>query len=78
MKFWNRTHSMNVEEAQAKLGDIDVLFLGDSITEGWRGTSSGRPIARAKGASKVFRKYFSKDAGKYDGLSLGISADTVS
>jgi lysophospholipase L1-like esterase len=33
----------------AKRGDVDVLFLGDSITDGWRNERGGGP---------VWRKYF--------------------
>ena len=33
--------------AIAKKGDIDILFMGDSITDGWR--TAGKP---------VFEKYF--------------------
>jgi lysophospholipase L1-like esterase len=33
----------------AKKGDIDILFMGDSITDGWRSPKSGKP---------VFDKYF--------------------
>lgn len=30
---WNEMHAKNL--ARAKAGDLDVLFLGDSITQGW-------------------------------------------
>lgn len=70
-------HKMNVEAANGKT-DIDVLFLGDSITEGWMGTSRGHDIARAQGTQDLFSKFFD-GAGieaKYEGLALGISGDT--
>jgi lysophospholipase L1-like esterase len=75
--WWQKVHQMNVDTA-SKRTNIDVLFLGDSITEGWHGTSRGHEIARAKGAQAIFSKYFEghgKDA-KYDGMALGISGDT--
>jgi lysophospholipase L1-like esterase len=28
----------------AKKGDIDILFMGDSITDGWRSPKSGKPV----------------------------------
>jgi lysophospholipase L1-like esterase len=68
---------MNVDAANGKT-DIDVLLLGDSITEGWHGTSRGHEIARAGGAQDIFAKYFD-GAGidaKYEGLALGISGDS--
>lgn len=46
-----------------KLGpEIDVVFLGDSITQGWEG----------KGV-QVWRKYF--EGGPYSSLNLGMSGD---
>lgn len=68
---------MNVAAAMSK-SDIDVLLIGDSITEGWHGTSRGHEIARAQGAADIFAKHFDgagTDA-KYEGLALGISGDT--
>jgi lysophospholipase L1-like esterase len=35
MPFWQKRHEGFV--ARAKKGDVDVLFLGDSITQGWEG-----------------------------------------
>jgi len=76
LKYWHRAHEINIEAAAVNEGEIDVLFLGDSITEGWKGTSYGRTSARTQDVPKVFHKYFSKDSGKYEGLALGISGDT--
>jgi lysophospholipase L1-like esterase len=44
---------------RGKEGPIGVLFLGDSITEGW------------KGASAVWQEHF----GKYDSANFGIGGD---
>jgi lysophospholipase L1-like esterase len=58
-------HNNNVE--LAKKGDIDVLFMGDSITDFWRNTNGpmkGRP---------VFDKYF----GQMKVANFGISGDTT-
>jgi lysophospholipase L1-like esterase len=76
-RWWARTHRINVDAASSKT-DIDVLFLGDSITEGWRGTSRGHDIARAQGAQQVFTKHFEGGGSeaKYEGLALGIAGDT--
>ena len=43
---WVKRHEGFVEIA--KKGDVDVLFLGDSITDGWRG----------KGGAEVWQKHF--------------------
>lgn len=82
MTYWHRTHELNKNSAIAAAskegGGINVLFLGDSITEGWRGTSYGHTSVRAQEVPKIFHKYFSKESGKYEGLPIGISGDTVS
>jgi len=59
---------MNVDAIQSKDG-VDVVFLGDSITEGWTGHFYNRPDPRVEGALAVFQRYFSRDdGGKYEGL----------
>jgi lysophospholipase L1-like esterase len=35
MEFWKKRHERFVE--RAKKGEVDILFLGDSITQGWEG-----------------------------------------
>ena len=64
-------HAANVEIA-AK-GDIDVLFMGDSITDWWR--NPGRPdVANPPMAGKaVFDKYF----GGLKVANFGIAGDTT-
>lgn len=82
MTYWHRTHELNKNTvntlASKEKGEVDVLFLGDSITEGWRGTSYGHTSARSQEVPNIFHKYFSKESGKYEGLPIGISGDTVS
>ena len=48
------------KEQQLKDGPIQVVFIGDSITDGWRG-----------GGKQVWDKHF----GKYNPLNLGIGGD---
>jgi lysophospholipase L1-like esterase len=60
--FFQSKHQANLE--LAKRGDIDVVFMGDSITEGWRGDSAGKP---------VFDKYF----GQMKVANFGISGDST-
>jgi lysophospholipase L1-like esterase len=39
---WFSRHEVNV--ADAKRGGVDILFLGDSITDGWRWETGGKSI----------------------------------
>ena len=59
--------------------DLDVVFYGDSITEGWMGTSYGFSNGRKEKNLQVFESFFTLEGGgKYKGLALGISGDRVS
>ncbi len=64
-------HAANVE--LAKNGDIDLLFMGDSITDFWR--NAGKPGVEnpALAGKKVFDKYF----GAMKVANFGISGDTT-
>src|ERR1035437_5086358 len=44
---WMARHAGFVQEAQK--GGIDILFLGDSITDGWRNKGSNRSEERRVG-----------------------------
>ncbi|MEO5959026.1 MAG: GDSL-type esterase/lipase family protein, partial [Opitutaceae bacterium] len=61
-------HATNVE--LAKKGDIDLLFMGDSITDFWRRPAAGNITA---GGKAVFDKYF----GAMKVANFGISGDTT-
>jgi len=57
---------------------LDVVFLGDSITEQRIGKFFGKDMEKFKSNAKVFRKNYSREAGaKYEGLALGIAGDTA-
>ena len=63
--FFQSKHQANLEVA--KKGDIDVLFMGDSITDFWRsaeGNMAGKP---------VFDKYY----GSMKAANFGIAGDTT-
>jgi lysophospholipase L1-like esterase len=63
--FFQSKHQANLEVA--KKGDIDVLFMGDSITDFWRnaeGTFAGKPVQD---------KYF----GNLKIANFGIAGDTT-
>jgi lysophospholipase L1-like esterase len=85
-KTWTEAHLENVELARAAIINkstkgsmfqkLDVVFLGDSITEGWRGTSFGRTVEDKQENAKVFDEYFNTETGgQLDGLVLGIAGD---
>jgi lysophospholipase L1-like esterase len=77
-RHWSKATHLNAEDAVARQGDVDVVFLGESITEGWRGTSYGNPVGRKEGVPAIFKNIFTVEGGgKYEGLALGIASDTV-
>ncbi len=59
-KYWLPTHYGFVKET--KKGNVDILFLGDSITKGWGG--AGKDI-------------FEKNYKPLKGLNIGIGGDTT-
>jgi lysophospholipase L1-like esterase len=64
-------HAANVAIAQK--GDIDLLFMGDSITDFWR-NSGGEGVVNPPLAGKaVFEKYY----GAMKVANFGISGDTT-
>jgi len=68
-----KSHSNFVEIA--KKGDIDLLFMGDSITDWWRNPGRGEPINGAipYGGKAVFEKNF----GMFKAANFGIAGDTT-
>eukprot|EP00584_Thalassiosira_punctigera_P019308 CAMPEP_0172552348 /NCGR_PEP_ID=MMETSP1067-20121228/44384_1 /TAXON_ID=265564 ORGANISM="Thalassiosira punctigera, Strain Tpunct2005C2" /NCGR_SAMPLE_ID=MMETSP1067 /ASSEMBLY_ACC=CAM_ASM_000444 /LENGTH=487 /DNA_ID=CAMNT_0013340311 /DNA_START=115 /DNA_END=1578 /DNA_ORIENTATION=+ len=65
--------------AGRKLEDysLDVVFIGDSLTEQRQGTMMGKPVTDFDGIKEVFDKTFTKDkGGDFNGIALGISGDT--
>ena len=58
--------------------ELDVVFVGDSITEQRQGTSMGKPNDDYTGIKEVFDKTFTKKkGGEFNGVAMGISGDTV-
>lgn len=64
-------HAANVEVA--KKGDIDVLFMGDSITDFWRNAGPKGIVNPPSAGKAVFDKYF----GDMKVANFGISGDTT-
>ena len=78
-RHWSKASHENVDNAKDRKKEIDVVFFGDSITEGWKGTSYGFEEGRKKDNPAEYESLFTLDGGgKYEGLVLGISGDTVS
>lgn len=71
---WLPFHKTLVDEAKdwKERGGLDLLFVGDSITETWRGTDLGkRPCIRCNGVEDIFEKEF----GHLRAAAFGISRD---
>jgi lysophospholipase L1-like esterase len=79
-RHWEQAAHDNQARATTYDGNLDVVFYGDSITEGWLGTSLGLPNERKKKNQEVFKSLFNahEGGGKYNALALGISGDLVS
>jgi len=80
---WMDFHQTLVDQATStSTTNLDVLFLGDSIMERWRGSMfAGKTAAPAY--AQVFRQYFSKPQGEsgtnhntLQGAAFGGSGDT--
>jgi len=57
---------------------LDVVFIGDSITEQRQGTSLGKPVEDFTGIKEVFRKSYSKEkGGDFNGIAMGVAGDTA-
>ena len=76
-KRWKQHHDRMVKDAHMAPLDLDIVFLGDSITERWNGTDH-MGTTTIPGMRKVFEsKFTKKGGGDYEGLALGSAADTV-
>jgi hypothetical protein len=78
-RHWLKTTHENKDAIHNLNSDVDVVFYGDSITEGWKGTSFGFPNGRKDKNLAVYEQLFTMKGGaKYIGIPLGISGDRVS
>lgn len=75
MLTWEQCHAKLRDDAQAYVpsGVTQLVLLGDSITESWRGTSYGRSVARTKGVPAVLSASLATQWPSP--LALGIAAD---
>src|SRR4051812_45994097 len=66
-KGFLKRHEGFLNDLKAKNGKVGVLFVGDSITDGWR-----NPVNKeGKGGKEVFDKAY----GSHDPLNIGIGGD---
>ncbi len=78
-KHWLKTSHFNSDSVISVKDSADVIFYGDSITEGWKETSYGFYNGRKKGNLAIFNSLFNTgEGGKYEGIPMGISGDRVS
>jgi len=68
---WIKRHEGFV--AQAKQGGIDILFMGDSITDFWRNAGADGVANPPRAGKAVFDKYY----GALKAANFGIGGDTT-
>lgn len=75
-KFWQDRHSRFVE--RIKKGDVDLLFIGDSITQGWEGAGKGvwaeefeskKAVNLGIGGDRTQHVLWRMDNGEIDGIA---------
>lgn len=78
-EFWQTAFQRNqgfVENASSR--SLDVVLLGDSITEHWIGEAAGRKNNAYAENFKAFQKVLTrKGGGSVDAVALGIAADRI-
>lgn len=81
---WTFAYHQNLRQARRyekkrRFRELDVVFLGDSILEGFKGTKFGRKAPHKKENVPVFESLFDVSKGaEYDGMVLAIAGDKVS
>jgi lysophospholipase L1-like esterase len=78
-QIWNQHHDrMAAAAAAAAMEKMDVVLIGDSITEHWNGTRSMGTRGPFPEYRAVFDEYFDRATGaSLQGLALGSSGDTT-
>lgn len=54
---------------------LDVVLLGDSITEHWQGTAFGKRVPKHAECAQVYHELFTRSESAVQGLALGIAGD---
>jgi len=85
-KKWQKAFEMNIELANSNYigttnergADLDVVLMGDSITERWNGRKKSQYIREILPNKNVLKSLFRKDhGGKVNGIALGIGGDRI-
>jgi lysophospholipase L1-like esterase len=80
-EFWQLTFQRNQAMAKTRseeLSPLDVVLLGDSITEHWMGTTGGTTNSIYEENRRAFEQILTrKGGGTVDALALGIAADRI-
>jgi lysophospholipase L1-like esterase len=71
-----KNHTFKEETIVSKYRTVDVVFLGDSMTEQRTGRVMGKKSEDLKGIKKVFGKKFQSNETDIVGMALGIAGDT--
>ena len=72
---WNKHHLLMTTEVKQQK-ELDVLLIGDSLTERWRGTSRYGQRTFTEDYRGVFQTYFNRTAGgSVNGCAVGSSGD---
>ena len=68
---WNKRYADKVKQIAACKNDVDIVFIGDSITHFWEKDCNGTNNKYKIGGLNTYKKYFSK----YKVINLGYSGD---
>eukprot|EP00545_Synedropsis_sp_CCMP1620_P007328 CAMPEP_0119003062 /NCGR_PEP_ID=MMETSP1176-20130426/331_1 /TAXON_ID=265551 /ORGANISM="Synedropsis recta cf, Strain CCMP1620" /LENGTH=418 /DNA_ID=CAMNT_0006954621 /DNA_START=28 /DNA_END=1284 /DNA_ORIENTATION=- len=81
VKGWTRAHKKNkelVSDYDFMSSGVDVVMLGDQVTEEWNGRLFGSLADDYKGVNHFFKKTFTKSGGgNLDAVALGIAGDSI-
>jgi GDSL-like Lipase/Acylhydrolase family len=80
-QFWQTAFDRNQALAKNRAADLtplDLVILGDSITEHWLGTTGGMENSAYEDSRKAFQQILTrKGGGAVDSLALGIAGDRI-
>jgi len=80
-EFWTTAFERNQDMAKKRMQDptpLDLILLGDSITEHWLGTTGGAKNKAYEENQKAFQGILTRDGGgTIDSLAFGIAADRI-
>jgi beta-glucosidase len=71
----NAANQQRIREAIQAGRSLDVILLGDSITEHWQGTDLGRSNPDWDGNARVYHETFTSEDSPVQGLALGNGGD---